>query len=62
MLVFAGGHLGNFYNELWQFLMSSTAWQQLSSVLAPAPRAKHSAVWDAKRQGLVVFGGHNPLS
>ena len=38
MLVFAGGHLGNFYNELWQFLMSSTAWQQLSSVLAPAPR------------------------
>ncbi|CAE7632291.1 UVR8, partial [Symbiodinium necroappetens] len=62
MLVFAGGHLGNFYNELWQFLMSSTAWQQLASVLPPAPRAKHSAVWDAKRQGMVVFGGHNPLA
>ena len=65
MLVFAGSHLGSYFNELWQFHSRTVEWAQLAPTTpSPLARRDHSAVWDETYREMLVFAGENghPLS
>jgi N-acetylneuraminic acid mutarotase len=71
MLVFGGTRTaksGNVYhtdyfNDLWAFNLTSDNWTKLNpSGGSPGARAEHTAVWDANRSEMLVFGGTDGIS
>ena len=61
MLIFAGKHLGAFFNDIWRFQAEQGLWEELSIASPPAARAYHSAIWDAGGRSVLVFGGENSV-
>ncbi|MBI3964107.1 MAG: carboxypeptidase regulatory-like domain-containing protein [Chloroflexi bacterium] len=58
LLIF-GGQGGGYLNDLWQW-SAAGAWQRihgLDEANAPPRRDRHSAVWDAQSNRMLVFGG-----
>ncbi|MCK4353483.1 hypothetical protein KAW65_08775 [candidate division WOR-3 bacterium] len=50
------------YNDVYSLDLSTILWEQIVTFgLLPSPRCLHSAVYDSKRDQMVVFGG-TPLS
>jgi N-acetylneuraminic acid mutarotase len=63
MLVFGGGcGAGCYRADLWAFQPATSSWTQLFRTgPIPVERGGQSAVWDAARGRLLVFGGTNGL-
>jgi N-acetylneuraminic acid mutarotase len=61
MLVFGGyggGFPGGYLNDVWSYDPAVNGWTQLAiDQPSPPARARHSAVWDAARQRMLVLGG-----
>ena len=63
MVVFGGACLGSCstypYNDVWQLPLDPPgAWQQITpNGTPPAPRSRHSSIYDPVRNSLIVFGG-----
>jgi hypothetical protein len=59
MVVF-GGTDPNYCNDAWSLSLDSPAWTQLSpGGSLPGAREENSAVFDGKRDRMVIFGGYN---
>jgi hypothetical protein len=57
MIVF-GGFGSSFRNDVWEFDLDAGAWSQIvPSGTPPEGRMRHTAVYDATRDRMVVFGG-----
>jgi len=58
MLVF-GGNISRVVNDVWALsLAGDPAWTQISAAgTAPSPRADHTAIYDPRRDRMVVFAG-----
>jgi hypothetical protein len=58
MVVF-GGESGTQLNDVWELGLSSTGtWARLNPTgTPPAPRALHAAIYDERRDRMLVFGG-----
>ena len=58
VVVFGGSGTSRF-NDVWALSLGGTpTWEQLySSTPGPSARYSHSAIWDAQRHTMVVFGG-----
>ncbi|MEO7868284.1 MAG: kelch repeat-containing protein, partial [Candidatus Eisenbacteria bacterium] len=59
MLVFGGYDGGSYRNDLWALTLNDPPeWSAVSTTGTPPPaRAKHTAVIDASRDRMIVFGG-----
>src|SRR5439155_27020807 len=59
LIVFGGQGTGGLLNDVWALALSGTpAWTQISAAgTPPTGRAGHSAIYDATRDRMVVFGG-----
>ncbi len=60
MVVF-GGTDPNYYNDTWRLSLDGTpSWSLINpSGTLPGPREEQSAVYDSKRDRMVIFGGYN---
>ncbi|HEX7899381.1 MAG TPA: kelch repeat-containing protein [Planctomycetota bacterium] len=60
-LILFGGQIGTAaIAELWEFRITTLQWFPLTaSGIPPSPRHHHSAIYDAGRARMVVFGGEN---
>jgi galactose oxidase-like protein len=54
-----GGYNGNgmYFNDTWEFNLTTLFWRQLEPNLSPTPRAGISMCWDSTRKNTVVWGG-----
>ena len=61
MIVFGGENNGSFLNDTWQLSLAATpAWTQLSPTGSPpSARYAHTAILDAPRNRVVIYGGAN---
>jgi N-acetylneuraminic acid mutarotase len=60
MLVFAGNDGQYYYNDLWSYGATTNTWVPLTpSGPPPAVRWRHTAVWDAVGNRMLVFGGRD---
>ena len=55
-IVIAGQARG-FFNDVWAYDLARNSWTKLSNGTGPSPRYAHSAVYDAKRDRIVVSHG-----
>jgi len=64
MIVFGGIDSGFYLNETWQLTLSGTpTWSQMTfATPIPPTRYGHTAVYDAARSRMVIFGGHHGTS
>ncbi|MGH2571233.1 MAG: Kelch repeat-containing protein, partial [bacterium] len=60
-IVVFGGNDGSLRNDVWALSLGGTpAWTQiLPAGTPPSARERHTAVWDAGGDRLLVFGGHD---
>lgn len=58
-ILFGGGPYGLFYNDSWELVLEpSPAWRRLTPAgAAPAARSYHTAIYDAARDRMLIFGG-----
>ena len=67
-IVYFGGRAGTgisppLVNDVWALDLKSTTWKKLAPTgTAPTPRVGHGAVYDAKNDRLLVFGGDTSTS
>ena len=55
---YGGGFPGGYLDDLWSYRPSINAWVQLAlDGPRPPPRARHTAIWDAGAQRILVLGG-----
>lgn len=47
------------FNDVWSFNLESHGWSQLRTTNAPITRYLHSAVYDSKRNRMIIFGGRD---
>jgi len=61
MVIFGGQRLSQLYNGAWALAFANgPAWSDLAPITAaPTPRSGHSAIYDAPRGRMVVFGGRD---
>jgi hypothetical protein len=65
MLVIGGLHpfdrTRKYYNDVWALnLTDPLIWKQMAPAgLAPEPRTEHTAIYDSRRERVLVFGGWN---
>ena len=59
MIVFGGRDVSSSHNDVWEVTLSgSPAWSELApSGSSPLERSGHTAIYDATRDRMVVFGG-----
>ena len=59
MVVFGGNDYFGYFNDVWALsLAGSPAWSEITPAGGPPPaRAGHTAIYDAARDRMVVFGG-----
>ncbi|MBM2810127.1 MAG: symbB, partial [Chloroflexi bacterium] len=62
MLVFGGQPDGKaFLGDLWAYRPALRSWLPLNEgALGPTARSDHSAIWDGRRNRMLVFGGYGP--
>ncbi|MPZ13539.1 MAG: hypothetical protein GEU73_03805 [Chloroflexi bacterium] len=65
LIVFGGRNSEGYVNDVWSYDTSRNRWTQLSpradgaslESSSPASREEHTAVWDPRREQMLVFGG-----
>jgi hypothetical protein len=64
VLVFGGvsntpGQRDTYFNDVWSLSLSDLQWTRIIPTgTPPPPRAEHSAIYDASRNQMVIFGGY----
>lgn len=59
MIVFGGQGSSGLLNDVWAFNLASNSWTQLFPTgTSPASRYDHTAVYDLRRQRMLVHGGY----
>ncbi|MHB8077985.1 MAG: Kelch repeat-containing protein [Candidatus Krumholzibacteriia bacterium] len=57
-MILFGGDDNNYLNDVWALNLPAATWTQLAPTGTPPPgRWKHTAVFDARRNRMLVFGG-----
>src|SRR5207237_8840765 len=61
MLVFGGApSTSSAFDDLWSYDPTANRWTELRPTgLAPSPRSRHSAAWDAANRQMLIFGGRS---